>query len=86
MIAHPSDTAAQILRNQWEMTRRVPTSTRLILALELTQLGRKLILADLHHKFPEADEQEIRRRFIARLMPRGEVIRVYGFDPLQHSF
>jgi hypothetical protein len=56
------------------------------MAFELTDAGRKLILADLRHRFPSADEHEIRRRFIARVLPREDVIRAYCFDPRSEVF
>lgn len=42
---------------------------------------RDLIMTDLHHRFPQADDTELRRRFIARVLPREDVVRAYGFDP-----
>ena len=70
----------------YELMRSLPASKRLALAFELTEAGRKLILADLDHRFPQADEEEIRSRFIARVLPRADVIRVYGFDPRQEGY
>ena len=51
------------------------------MAFALTDATRKLVLADLCYRFPEADEEEIKRRFIARVLSREDVIRAYGFDP-----
>jgi len=45
-----------------------------------------MVLADIKYRFPEASEQEIRRRFIARVLPRQDVIRAYGFDPKAEGF
>jgi hypothetical protein len=56
------------------------------MAFALTDATRNLILADLHHRFPEADENEIRRKFIARVLSREDVIRAYGFDPKAEGF
>jgi len=65
--------------------RALPASKRLALAFALTQSTRELILADLHHRFPEASQDEIRRRFIARVLSRKEVIAAFGFDPREES-
>lgn len=70
----------------YKLMRNLPASRRLALAFELTEAGRKLILADLVQRFPYADEEEIRSRFIARVLPRADVIRVYGFDPQQEGY
>jgi hypothetical protein len=78
-----SDTTPEAQQMHYEMMRRLPAPQRLALAFELTEAVRKLILSDLHQRFPQASDQEIRRRFIARVLPRADVIRVYGFDPQQ---
>jgi len=66
---------------QFELLRRLSASQKLALAFELTDALRGLILADLHHRFPQADDADIKRRFIARVLSREDVIRAYGFDP-----
>lgn len=76
-----SDTSPEAQRMQIELLRRLSPSQKLALAFELTEAMRNLVLADLHHRFPEADPLEIRRRFIARVLSREDVIRAYGFDP-----
>ena len=54
---------------------------RFALTCDLIQATRKLMLADLRRRFPQAEEEELRRRLIARLLTREEVISAYGFDP-----
>ena len=81
-----ADTTPEAQRTQWALMRRLPASRRLALAFELTQATRKLILADLRHRFPQASEEEIRRRFIARVLPREEVVCAYGFDPVAEGY
>ena len=68
------------------MMRRLTPTQRLAMAFELTDAGRKLILADIQHRYPNADKDELRRRFIARVLPREDVIRAYGFDPQSEIF
>ena len=75
------DTTIDAQRKHYEMMRRLSPTQRLALAFQLTDAGRNLILADLRHRFPNAGKEEIRRRFIARTLPREDVIRAYGFDP-----
>ena len=75
------DTSPDAQRMQFELLRRLSPAQKLALAFELTDALRNLILADLHHRFPQADDVEIKRRFIARVLPRADVIRAYGFDP-----
>ncbi|HKO95943.1 MAG TPA: hypothetical protein VJU86_03060 [Pyrinomonadaceae bacterium] len=80
------DTTQEMQHRHFELMRRVPPWKRLNLAFELTQSCRQLVLADLRHRFPDADEKEIRQRFISRVLPRDDVIRAYGFDPLAEHY
>lgn len=41
---------------------------------------------NLRHRFPHADDTEIKRCFIARVLPREDVIRAYGFDPQAEGY
>ena len=75
------DTTPDAQRKQFEMMRRLSPAQKISLAFALTETMRDLIRADLRHKFPLADETELRRRFIARVLPREDVIKAYGFDP-----
>lgn len=81
-----SDTTPEAQRKQYELMRQLSPEQKFSLAFALTDATRKLILADLRHHFPEADDHEIRRRFIARVLPRQDVIRAYGFDPRTEGF
>jgi hypothetical protein len=80
------DTTSEAQRKHYELMRRLSPEQRLSMAFALTDATRNLILADLHHRFPEADENEIRRKFIARVLSREDVIRAYGFDPKAEGF
>jgi len=80
------DTTPEAQAKHFELMRRLSPEQRLSMAFALTDATRQLILADLHHRFPKADEEEIRRRFIARVLPRKDVIRAYGFDPITEGF
>jgi hypothetical protein len=80
------DTTPEAQRKHYELMGRLSPEQRLSMAFALTDATRNLILADLHHRFPEADENEIRRKFIARVLSREDVIRAYGFDPKAEGF
>lgn len=75
------DTTPDAQRKQYELMRQLSPEQKLYLAFALTDATRKLVLADLRHRFPDADADEIKRRFIARVLSREDVIRAYGFDP-----
>jgi hypothetical protein len=80
------DTTPEAQRKHYELMRKLSPEQRLSMAFALTDATRNLILADLHHRFPEANENEIKRRFIARILSREDVIRAYGFDPKAEGF
>lgn len=80
------DTTSEVQQMHFELMRRLPSWKRLTLAFELTHAVRELGLADIRHRFPGASDEEIRRRFIARVLPRNDVIRAYGFDPREENY
>jgi hypothetical protein len=80
------DTTNEAQRVHFELMRQLPDWKRLTLALELTQATRQLVLADIRYRFAGASDEEIRRRFIARVLPREDVIRAFGFDPKQEGY
>ncbi|MDT4955749.1 MAG: hypothetical protein QOJ02_3887 [Acidobacteriota bacterium] len=79
------DTSPEAQQVQFDLLRRTPVWKRLALTCELIQASRKLMLSDLRHRYPQASEGELRRKLIARLLTRDEVIRVYGFDPEEEA-
>jgi hypothetical protein len=81
-----NDTTPEVQRKHYELMRKLSPEQRLSMAFALTDATRHLILADLRHRFPEANEDEIKRRFIARVLSREDVIRAYGFDPKAEGF
>jgi len=81
-----SDTSPEAQKKHYELMRGLSPEQKLSLAFALTDTARNLVLADLRHHFPKADDDQIRRRFIARVLPREDVIRAYGFDPKAEGF
>jgi hypothetical protein len=86
MMPISPDTTPEAQRKQIELMRRLSPAQKLSLAFALTDTMRDLIRADLRHRFPDADETEMRRRFIARVLPREDVMRAYGFDPKAEGY
>ena len=80
------DTTPEAQQVLFELARRTPVWKRLQLTCELVQTTRLLMLADLRRRFPEACEEELRRRLIARVLTREEVVRAFGFDPVEEGF
>ncbi|MGI8835457.1 MAG: hypothetical protein ACR2H4_02325 [Pyrinomonadaceae bacterium] len=86
MKALSPDTSPAAQKAHFELMRRLPDWKRLKLALELTQATRQLVMADICTRFADVSDEEIRRRFIARVLSREDVIRAYGFDPKQEGY
>ena len=75
------DTDSEAERVLIEMLRRAPTWKRAAQLSGLAHARNVLILADLRRRYPEAGAEELRKRLAARLLPREDVIRVFGWDP-----
>ena len=80
------DTTPDAQRKQIKLMRQLSPAQKLSLAFALTETMRDLIRADLQRRFPDADETVLRRRFIARVLAREDVIRAYGFDPKAEGY
>ena len=76
-----SDTSPEAQSVLSELLGKATTSKKLELTFGLIQGLRELIFADVLRRFPDANEDELRQRMIARLLPREDVIHAYGFDP-----
>ena len=75
------DTPPEVQRIHFELLRRASAGQKLRLTFDLIHTLRRLTLADLRRQFPHASDDELRNRLIARLLPREDVIKAYGFDP-----
>jgi hypothetical protein len=80
------DTSPEAQHVLFDLMRGVPVWKRLKLTCELIQTTRLLMLADLRRRFPDAGEEELRRRLIARMLTREEVERAFGFDPVEDGY
>lgn len=80
------DTSPEAQQVLFELTRRTPVWKRLRLTCELVQATRVLMLADLRRRFPDAGDEELRRRFIARVLSREQVVQAFGFDPVDEGY
>ena len=50
-----------------ETLRRMTPAQRLAKAMELSDLGKRLFLHGLRRRFPDADEQQIRKLYLSRI-------------------
>jgi len=64
------DTPAEVQSIHFALLRQATPGKKLKLTFDLIQMLRRLTLADVRHQFPNASDEELRRRLIARLLPR----------------
>jgi hypothetical protein len=81
MSPKPDDTCPEDERAHIEAIRQMPIRQRAEEWNRLNMAHRERILDDVRKRYPQADEQEIRTRFAARVLPRELVIRMFGGDP-----
>lgn len=75
------DTSAEAQDLIFELLGSASTTKKLALTFELIPTTRLMVLAGVRSRFPNADEAEVKRRLISKLLSREDVIRAYGFDP-----
>ena len=80
------DTSHEVQQMIFAMLREAPTSKKIALTFDLIQTTRLLVLAGLRRRFPAANEDELRKHMISKLLPRAAVIKAYGFDPHETDF
>ncbi|MDQ3821581.1 MAG: hypothetical protein M3362_28415 [Acidobacteriota bacterium] len=86
IITESQDTTPDAERALIELTRRTPMWKRAEQLFNLIHTGRVLILADLRRRYPNAGADELHKRMAARLLPREDVIRMFGWDPEKEGY
>ena len=76
-----SDTSPEAERVQIDGLRSMPTWQRLRLWNDLIVTCRKLALAGLRERFPEASPEELHRRLATLLLGPELATKVYGPEP-----
>src|SRR2546430_3370098 len=69
-----------------ELLRQAPVWKRLQMVDQMYEMLRLLIVADLRRTYPNADDEEIKRRLAARFLSREEIIATYGWDPAAEGY
>lgn len=80
------DTDNDALEVLAELTRRAPFWKRAERIIQLNNTRRSLILADLRRRYPDADENELRKRLASRLLPIEDVIRIFDWNPEEEGY
>lgn len=75
------DTDAETERVLIELTRAMPDWKKFRQIAALSEGCRRLALAGLRDRYPNASEVELRKRFAAVVLDRETVIKMFGWDP-----
>lgn len=75
------DTSPEAHELIYVLLRNAPAGRKIALTFDLIQTTRLLVLAGLRRRFPHASDEELKRRLIAKLLAREDVIDAFGFDP-----
>ncbi|HKC64406.1 MAG TPA: hypothetical protein VKB86_12260 [Pyrinomonadaceae bacterium] len=86
IITETQDTTPEAERELIELTRQAPMWKRAEQLSNLIYARRVLILADLRRRYPNAGAHELHKRMAARLLPREDVIRMFGWDPEKEGY
>ena len=81
MAKRYSDTDPQIEKVQIKILRAMPDWRKFQLLNDMIITGRKLALAGLRERFPNASQDELRRRLATLLLGRQLAMEVYGPEP-----
>ncbi len=76
-----SDTTPEAEAVLLDLLRRAPVWKRLQMIDQMYEMLRLLTMADLRRCYPNADENELKRRLAARILSPEEVVAAYGWDP-----
>ncbi|HET9741800.1 MAG TPA: hypothetical protein VFQ00_03535 [Terriglobales bacterium] len=58
------DTSAEFRERQWEIQQAMTGEQRLLLALEISEMGRELARAGIRQDHPEWSEAQVKRELI----------------------
>lgn len=73
-----SDTPPEVQRAYYEICRRVPLGRRLELTFGMCDTGRRLALAGLRMRHPDASEEQLQRLWARQHLGQELFERVYG--------
>jgi len=69
-----------------ELLRKAPAWKKLKMLSQITTMCRELALSGLRRRYPEGDEEEMKKRLAALVLPRQMVIKAYNWDPEKEGY
>ena len=64
-----------------EIARATPDWKKIEQVCALSDMARALTMAGLRERYPNASEDELKKRYAALVLDRETVIEAYGWDP-----
>jgi hypothetical protein len=64
-----------------EINRSMPDWKKCQQIFSLIEMGRQLALTGLKMRYPNADEEELKKRYAALVLDKETVIKAYGWNP-----
>lgn len=80
-----SDTDPKALQVFLDIHRNMPAARKVEMVFEMTEMVLAASRAGVRMLYPDANEREVFLRATARRLDRETMIRVYGWDPLDHD-
>lgn len=76
-----SDTDPETERMMIELARATPDWKKIEQIFSTIEATRAMAMAGLRSRYPNASEEELKKRLAALVLDRETVIEVYGWDP-----
>lgn len=64
-----------------ELTRAIPDWKKIEQLFSLIETTRALSMSGIRRRYPQASEEELKKRLAALVLDRETVIKIYGWDP-----
>jgi hypothetical protein len=81
-----SDTDPETERLMIELARATPDWKKIEQVCAMIETTRALAMAGLRGRYPNASEEELKKRLAALVLDRETVIEVYGWDPAVEGY
>lgn len=80
MSARPEDTSPEAFEVQLRIYREMSPARKLQQVNALIRASRRLAMAGLRERHPDASDEELKKRFAALVLDAETVRKVYGWD------
>ena len=81
-----SDTDPETERVMIELARATPDWKKIEQVCAMIETTRALAMAGLRERYPNASEEELKKRLAALVLDRETVIEVYDWDPAVEGY